>query len=100
MLNLNSFSVSFSEGNIQDFLQNAIWKNCSSKNKEDFLDEMKNPDNQFAVVNIFPEKKMIELEFKRNFSDHAFVAGKWVELQEFDSFHLLAFPFRNCNNAN
>jgi len=100
MLNLDSFSVSFNEGNIQDFLKNATWNQCSSKQKEDFLDEMQNANNQFAIVNVFPQRKMIELSFKRNFSDYAFVAGKWVELQEFDSFHLLAYPFRNCNNSN
>ena len=97
MLNQNSFSVSFHDGNIHDFLNNTLWRNYSPKQKEDLLDEMTNANNQFAMVNIFPVQRMIELSFKRNLPDCSFIAGKWVELQDFDSFVHLARPYQTMN---
>ena len=97
MLNQSSFSVSFMDGNIHDFLQNSLWRHYSPKQKDDLLDEMVNPNNQYAVVNVFPTNRMIELSFKRNLPEFSFIAGKWVELEDFDSFVLLARPYSNAS---
>ena len=98
MLNQNSFSVSFHDGNIHDFLQNSLWRNYSPKQKEDLLDEMTNANNQYAMVNIFPLRKMIELCFKRNLPECSFIAGKWVELEDFEAFVFLAHPYQISNS--
>ena len=99
MLNQNSFSVSFHDGNIHDFLQNSFWRNFSPKQKEDLLDEMTNANNQYAMVNVYPLQRMIELCFKRNLPECSFIAGKWVELEDFDAFVRLAHPYQNANSS-
>ena len=97
MRNLESYSVSFLEGNIQDFLTQAFWRRYSPKQKDDLLDEMTQPSNHFALVNVFPREKMIELSFKRSLTNQNcdFIAGKWIDLEDFDSFHQMAYPLKN-----
>jgi len=97
MRNLDSYSVSFFEGNIQDHLTNAFWRRYSPKQKVDLLDEMTQSSNKFSMVNVFPRERMIELSFKRSLVNQNcdFIAGKWIELEDFDSFHQMAFPLKN-----
>ena len=94
MLNFESFSISFRNENVQNFLSNAVWRDYSPEQKDDLLDQMLDHRNNYAMINIFPRTRMIECSFKRTLEECSFVAGKWVELEDFQAFLTFALPLK------
>ena len=90
MTNLASYSVPFENAIIQRELQAAVWRDYSPEKKEDLFRELRSPRNLEAWVHVHPRTEILELAFKRQLSDCAFVAGKWVKLVDFQQFHQIA----------